>query len=151
MAISKAPIPLSMCGLAASAAVLGDRWTLLVLREAFYGLTRFEDLRDDLGISRQSLSVTLKRMVAHGLLSPVAYRVPGARTRTEYELTAHGRALGPALFALMRWGDSYVRKAPAPVALVDALTGESVVSHYVTDSGRIVPDDGVALRILNQD
>jgi DNA-binding HxlR family transcriptional regulator len=91
------------CALARTLEDVGERWTLLVLRDCFFGVRRFTDLQAHLDISRAVLTDRLTDLVAAGLLERREYR-PG---RHEYELTEAGRALWPALFALLKWGDRY--------------------------------------------
>src|SRR5918995_3853076 len=96
------------CSIAASLAVLGEKWTLLVLRDAFNGVRRFEDMYQRIGAPRQVLSARLARLVEEGLLRKVPYREPGQRQRDEYRLTRMGLDLYPALVALMQWGDRHL-------------------------------------------
>lgn len=93
------------CSIARTLEVVGEKWTLLVLREAFYGLRRFDDFARALGCPRDVLSARLKRLVGEGVLRQVPYQDPGSRPRTEYQLTSKGIDLQPALLALMAWGD----------------------------------------------
>jgi DNA-binding HxlR family transcriptional regulator len=92
--------------IARTLAVIGDRWTLLILRDVFRGRRRFDELRTELGIARPVLSDRLRKLVEAGLLEKVPYqqRPP----RYEYRLTAMGLELSPALVALMRWGDRWL-------------------------------------------
>ncbi|WLS89290.1 helix-turn-helix domain-containing protein [Serratia marcescens] len=114
--MSKSPdlptVSLALCGLAQAADLLGDRWTLLILRESFYGVRRFEELRENIGASRQALSNRLNAMVEQELLAKRAYREPGERERHEYVLTDKGRSLGPILVALMAWGHRHILHDP---------------------------------------
>jgi DNA-binding HxlR family transcriptional regulator len=87
-----------VCSIARSLEVVGERWTLLILRDACLGLTRFEEFRASLGIATNVLSVRLERLCDEGLLE----RRPD---RYEYVLTRKGRELAPALIMLMKWGD----------------------------------------------
>jgi DNA-binding HxlR family transcriptional regulator len=87
------------CSLARGLEVVGERWTLLILRDAFFGVRRFSDLRDHLDISRAVLSTRLETLVAEGLLRRTGTGHP------EYEPTDDALALWPALFALGQWGD----------------------------------------------
>jgi DNA-binding HxlR family transcriptional regulator len=91
------------CSLARALEDVGERWTLLVLRDCFFGVRRFTDLQAHLDISRAVLSARLADLVESGLLERREY-APG---RYEYELTEQGRALWPALFALLKWGQRY--------------------------------------------
>ena len=106
------------CSVARTRAVVGERWTLLVLREAFYGVRRFDDLPRNLGAPRNVLTARLQTLVEHGLLLRVPYREPGARQRFDYKLTARGRELLPALIALMQWGDRHLADEAGPPVVV---------------------------------
>lgn len=106
------------CSVAATLAIVGEKWTLLVLREAFYGLRRFDDILQGVGCAKNLLAERLRRLVEHGVLEQVPYREPGQRERHEYRLTERGLELFPILVALMQWGDRWlVGKAGAPVLL----------------------------------
>src|SRR3954466_8127792 len=102
------------CSIARTLAVFGDRWTLLVLREAFNGVRRFEDLQRALGVARDVLTVRLKRLVDEGVLERVAYREPGQRRRHEHRLTAKGLDAYPILVSLLAWGDRHKADAAGP-------------------------------------
>jgi DNA-binding HxlR family transcriptional regulator len=100
------------CSIQASLDILGDRWTILILRDAFRGVRRFDDFRRDLDIARPVLTDRLKRLVENEILGRHLYceRPP----RYEYRLTARGMALSPTLVALMRWGDEWLSDGVAP-------------------------------------
>ena len=104
--------------------VIGDRWSLLVLRGVFRGLHRFSDLRDDLGIASNLLTTRLRRLVDHGILERVQYCQRPARF--EYRLTAAGRDLSPVLVSLMQWGDQHRNKGERPTVLCHAACGEPI-------------------------
>jgi DNA-binding HxlR family transcriptional regulator len=91
------------CGLARSLEIVGERWTLLIVRDAFYGVRRFCDFRDHLAIPRAVLTERLNFLVEQGVLERVAAR----SGRDEYALTGRGRALWPAVWALMSWGSEF--------------------------------------------
>jgi DNA-binding HxlR family transcriptional regulator len=115
------------CSIARTLEVVGEKWTLLVLREAFYGVRRFADLHRALGCARNILSARLRILVEEGILSRHPYREPGSRVRHEYRLTEKGLELFPALVALMQWGDRYAADAAgAPVELRHRGCGEQV-------------------------
>ncbi len=130
--------------------LLGDRWTMLVIREAFYGVSRFDDLRADLGIPRGILSTRLKTLVAQGVLEKHPYRESGARVRHEYRLSERGRDLGIALIALMQWGDRHLRHDPAPLRITDRRTGEPLHVALVTPAGQAVAEDDIDFRISDE-
>lgn len=92
------------CPIARSLEVLGDPWTLLVLRQAFSGVRRFDDFRDQLGVADTVLSKRLAALVDAGLLRRVAYR-DGRRSRSEYVLTDVGADTLPVLTTLAQWGE----------------------------------------------
>ena len=95
------------CSIARPAALLGDRWTLVILRQAFNGIKRFEDFQETLGISRSLLSERLTRLVDAGILRREPYK-DSIRTRDRYRLTEMGLDLYPVLMALRQWGDRYL-------------------------------------------
>jgi DNA-binding HxlR family transcriptional regulator len=99
--------PAQHCSVARALDVLGERWTLLIVRDAFYGLRRFKDFVDHLDIPRAVLTARLKTLEDEGVLA----RVPGPGKRTEYELTEKGLGLWPIVRGLMTWGDEHY--APA--------------------------------------
>jgi DNA-binding HxlR family transcriptional regulator len=94
------------CAIAATLEVVGDPWTLLILRDAFQGVKRFEQWQERLGVARNVLAARLKSLVANGVLEPRRYseRPP----RQEYVLTPKGRALSPVLLTMAEWGDQHV-------------------------------------------
>ena len=94
------------CSIARPAALLGDRWTLVILRQAFNGIKRFEDFQETLGISRSLLSERLGRLVEAGVLRREPYK-DAVRTRDRYRLTEMGLDLYPVLMALRDWGDRW--------------------------------------------
>jgi DNA-binding HxlR family transcriptional regulator len=102
------------CSIRRTLEIVGERWTLLVLREAFFGVRRFEDLVRVLGCPRDVLSTRLKTLVDEGLLRRCPYRQPGRRARYEYRLTQKGRDLFPALLALLQWGDRWTADPSGP-------------------------------------
>ena len=90
------------CPVAQTLALIGDRWTLLIIRDAFLGLSRFEQFQKSLGITRHVLAERLKRLVEEGILEKQSYI--DRQQRFEYVLTAKGRDLKPILMAIVEWG-----------------------------------------------
>jgi DNA-binding HxlR family transcriptional regulator len=105
-----------VCSVARTVEVLGDRWTMLVLRDIFNGVRRFADLSHHLGVARDVLAKRLALLVEEGLIKRVPYQEPGARTRYEYRLTDAGRELRPVLLALLEWGDRWRSDPDGPPA-----------------------------------
>jgi DNA-binding HxlR family transcriptional regulator len=100
------------CSIARTLDVVGDWWTLLVLRDVFRGAHRFDELKSGLGIATNVLTVRLKRLTDAGILERRAYQEHPPRF--EYTATAKGRDLYPVLIALLQWGDRYMRDASDP-------------------------------------
>lgn len=98
------------CSVARTVSVIGDRWTLLVLRDCFLGVRRFEDFQQRLGISRPMLGDRLRKLVESGVLKKVAYQE--APPRHEYRLTPKGLDLHPVLMAIVHWGDVHMAGKP---------------------------------------
>jgi DNA-binding HxlR family transcriptional regulator len=100
------------CSLARALAIIGDRWTLLVLRDAFLRVRRFDDFQLRLGIARRVLAERLAGLVEHGVMEKVPYQE--RPTRYEYKLTAKGLALYPVILSLVHWGDAYYAGPEGP-------------------------------------
>jgi DNA-binding HxlR family transcriptional regulator len=113
------------CSIATTLEIIGDRWTLLILRDVFRGVRRFSRLRDDLGIARNLLADRLAKLVDHGVLERVAYQ--DRPVRYEYRLTPKGADLSTALIALMGWGDRWYAAAGPPTVLVHHHCGTPLI------------------------
>jgi DNA-binding HxlR family transcriptional regulator len=113
------------CAVAQALEVLGDWWTLLVVREAFLGTRRFADFEAHLGISKNILTARLNHLVDHGVLARVDAGVHG--TRYEYELTAMGKDLLTVVTALRQWGDRWIfGEGKEPLLVYDRRTGRPI-------------------------
>ena len=124
----------AQCPIARVTDLFGDWWTPLVLRDAMYGITRFEDFQHELGVSRAVLSARLSRLTDEGLLTRVRYqeRPP----RHEYVLTDKGRAAGEVLAAMWRFGEDHMWADGdhPPVELASRDTGERVRPRVVDET-----------------
>lgn len=109
----------SRCSVARTASVLGDSWTVLVLRDLFNGIHRFDDLAGHLGIARNVLTRRLTGLTDAGVVVRVPYREPGRRGRYEYRLTDAGRDLLPVILAMLAWGDTHRADADGPPMRVE--------------------------------
>jgi DNA-binding HxlR family transcriptional regulator len=98
------------CSVARALELVGERWTLLIIRDAFLGRRRFEEFQESLGIARNVLADRLQKLVENGILERVRYQE--RPERYEYRLTQKGRDLRLALAALMQWGDEYLSPTP---------------------------------------
>jgi len=133
----KSPIPLEDCHLAKAIDILGDRWTLLILRGALFGVRRFDDFQKELGIPRTVLSGRLRKLVEHGVFTKQAYKENGKRARPEYVLTDAGEALRPVLMGLNLWGDEWASDGAAPLmSFTHSKTRQKVRPSFVDEDGR---------------
>jgi len=145
------------CSLARTLTVVGEKWTLLVLREAFYGVRRFADFQANLGIARNLLGARLSTLAAHGVLERATYREPGARSRQEYRLTDKGRELFLALIALLQWGDKYLADPAGPAVVIRHhdcgepvhAVRECAAGHHPRDAGDAYPTPGTGARLAH--
>jgi DNA-binding HxlR family transcriptional regulator len=141
-----ANVPDSSCSIARTLGVLGERWTFLILRDAFSGLSRFAQFRDSLGIAPDVLADRLATLVNYGVMERVAYQDPGSRAREAYVLTPAGRELGVVLAALQQWGDDHLPWPEGPSILRRiGDTGSPVRVGYLDDDGREVPAADVVM------
>ncbi len=114
------------CSMARALDVISSRSALLILREAFYGATKFDEFAERVGISEPVAAARLRELVADGLLEREPYQQPGQRTRLGYRLTAKGAELLPVLVGLMQWGDRWLAPNGAPVVMQHSGCGEPV-------------------------
>lgn len=113
------------CSFARTLDILGDRWTLMIIRDAFYGISRFSDFQSRLGMARNILADRLEQLVTHNILVKVPTR-PGVE-RFSYRLTERGKELYPALVAFCQWGDKWIFGCQGePVRILDKKTGAPV-------------------------
>jgi DNA-binding HxlR family transcriptional regulator len=127
------------CSIERALHVVGERWSLLILREAFSGATRFEQFKASLGVSSDILTARLSTLVEYGVLQRRPYREPGRRERSEYVLTESGRDLQLVLGALGQWGDRHLPRMQGPSIERRSPTGQLVRLCYLDESDRVVP------------
>lgn len=132
------------CSVQKALDALGPVSSLIVLREAIYGTRRFEQFVERTHLNEATVASRLRQLVELGILRKSRYADPGQRPRDEYLLTPRGTDLVPAIVALMQWGDHY-RPDPAPMQVVDRSSGERLRLAYITEGGRLVAEDNVAL------
>ena len=122
------------CSVAQSLDVVGDPWTLLVVRDVMFGFRRFNDIQERLGIARNTLTDRLATLVDHGVLRKDRYH--DNPERFEYRLTPKGRALSPIIITLMQWGDEWSELPEPPVHLIDRDTGRTLDPILVDRTSR---------------
>jgi len=133
-------------------ALVGERWSLLILREAFFGVRRYGEFVRNLSIPRPTLSARLKTLVDAGVLERVPYATEPERH--EYRLTTAGRDLFPAVVTLMRWGDTYLAGPDGPPILLRHKDCGEIADTYVAcrhcggdvTVDKITPEPGPAFR-----
>jgi DNA-binding HxlR family transcriptional regulator len=134
------------CSVARSLEVLGEKWALLVVREASLGVTRFADFRANLGVAPDVLTARLETLVAGGVLERRPYRDEGQRQREEYVLTEAGAELNILLAAFVAWGDVHRPSGFGPsVVYVDRETEAPVRVAFLADDGRELAPKDVAV------
>ena len=136
------------CSIASTLDALGDLWSILVLRELFFGVHRFNDMLTDLGISRSVLTNRLNRLVDLGVVRTAPYQEPGDRVRHEYRLTRKGVGLLPVLVALMEWGDENLNDGHGPFTLHHHESGDRVHVELRTVGGE--PVEPHQMRVRNR-
>jgi DNA-binding HxlR family transcriptional regulator len=119
------------CSIARTLELVGERWTLLIIRDAFLGLRRFEQFRESLGIARNVLTERLQLLTDTGILDRVRYQE--RPDRYEYRLTEMGRELSVPLMGLMHWGDRHLAPAGAPRVVLHSGCGGTVTERHVCE------------------
>ncbi|WP_084654393.1 winged helix-turn-helix transcriptional regulator [Nocardia altamirensis] len=135
------------CSIAKAMDLVGTRSAILILREAYYGTTRFDGFANRVGITDAAAASQLRKLTEAGLLTKQPYQEQGKRTRHEYVLTDMGRDLLPAVLALMQWGDAYLQPGPAPLLLVEESTGAPVRVQVRSESGREIALEELGVRV----
>lgn len=161
-------VPTDGCPIGLAAGLLGDRWSLLVLRELAFGVDRFDAIQEHLGISRRTLTERLDALVEARITERTPYKEPGQRTRHRYALTAVGREVLPLLLSLGAWGERYramdagppvgdgasreaSRSARSPLRMHHAGCGRAVVPRLLCTAGHEVPASDIVPRLRRTD
>ncbi len=140
-------IDLDRCSIAATLSLIGEKWTLLILRDVFSGVRRFDDFLARLQCSPAVLSARLKTLTQAGLLRRVSYRQPGERERFEYRPTRAAVDLSPVLVGLMQWGDAHLADdGQGPVVVRTRAEGRKVRAALVDDAGQIVSPSEIEMQ-----
>jgi DNA-binding HxlR family transcriptional regulator len=121
------------CSIAGALEVVGERWSLLIVRDILLGLRRFDELQSHLGIARNVLQTRLKRLAEQGVIERVPYQE--RPVRHEYRLTEKGLDLWPMIVALMKWGDAYAPPEGGPAVLIEHRgCGGAVDEHRICEA-----------------
>lgn len=122
-----------VCSIARALGLVGERWTLLIVRDALLGLRRFDEFQESLGIARNVLTDRLARLVEHGVFERVRYQDRPARY--EYRLTPMGQELFMPLLALMHWGDRHLAGEEGPPRLAEHAGCGGLVAEQLACTG----------------
>src|SRR3954471_18628667 len=134
--LRRSPVAMRHCNLSKSFELIGDRWTLLILRSALYGLRRFDDFQAEIDVPRSVLSNRLAGLVGSGIMERREYREGRQRARIEYPLTGMGQALGLPFMAMAAWGDKWLGDGASPLALRSKSTGQRLSVALVDERGK---------------
>lgn len=121
------------CSMSRVLDLLSTKTMFLVVRECFYGTTRFEDFMERIGTSAPAVSRALKQLESAQIVTRVPYQEPGKRVHDEYRLTEAGEDLLPVFLSLIQWGDKHLQHGQGPLSFVDADTGQALSVHVTTD------------------
>ena len=136
------------CPIEKTMAIAGTKSAMLIMREAFYGTTRFDDFARRVGITKAATSARLSELVDAGLLSKQPYREPGQRSRDEYVLTDAGTAFMPVVWAMFEWGRTHV--ADSRLRLTHLGCGAEATVEIRCGDGHDVPPDELGVRLARR-
>ncbi|MDR2318875.1 MAG: helix-turn-helix transcriptional regulator [Pseudomonas sp.] len=138
----------AQCPVARALEVLGDRWALMILRDAFDGLRRFSEFQKNLGLAKNILASRLKLLVESGLL--MTQPASDGSAYKEYVLTEKGRSVFPVVVGLRQWGERYLFEAGEPRSeLVEGATGQTIeVMQVRTEDGRVLAAEDCLRRVV---
>ncbi len=134
------------CSIASTLSLIGEKWTILILRDIFSGISRFDDFLRRLECSPAVLSARLKTLTEAGLVRRVGYKEPGERERFEYRPTRAAVELLPVLVGLMQWGDRHLTAdGTGPVEIRSRSNGQRVSAALVDEEGQAVSPSDMAV------
>lgn len=133
------------CSAAKTLELLNTKTAFLVVRECFYGTSRFDDFVARIGTSAPAISRALKQLESAGVVARTPYREPGARPRDEYRLTEAGRDLLPVFLALMQWGDKHLQDGHPPLAFTRGTDGKRIGVVVTTMDTEPVPSEDIRI------
>ncbi|MCH2001320.1 winged helix-turn-helix transcriptional regulator [Acinetobacter seifertii] len=141
--------PVDVCGIFKITEILNDRWTILLLREAFYGVTKFNDFLENTGISKQVLTDRLKHLVQLEIFELSIYKEVGLRERKEYLLTKKGKSLNIVLLAMLESGGNFIEEGKDVVKVFDKSTDEELKLKLVDSSNQVVDLNNLELKLIH--
>ncbi|ONN50205.1 transcriptional regulator [Acinetobacter genomosp. 33YU] len=141
--------PVDVCGIVKITEILNDRWTILLLREAFYGVTKFNDFLENTGISKQVLTDRLKHLVRLEIFELSIYKEVGVRERKEYLLTKKGKSLNIVLLAMLESGGNFIEEGKDVVKVFDKSTDEELKLKLVDSSNQVIDLNNLELKLIH--
>ncbi|MDB0282220.1 MULTISPECIES: winged helix-turn-helix transcriptional regulator [Acinetobacter] len=141
--------PLDVCGIFKITEILNDRWTILLLREAFYGVTKFNDFLENTGISKQVLTDRLKHLVQLEIFELSIYKEVGVRERKEYLLTKKGKSLNIVLLAMLESGGNFIEEGKDVVKVFAKSTDEELKLKLVDSSNQVIDLKNLELKLIH--
>ena len=147
------PDDFAQCSIAATLSLIGEKWTILILRDVFSGIQRFDDFLERLQCSPAVLSARLKTLTEAGLLRKVSYKEPGERERFAYRPTRAAVELLPVIVGLMQWGDAHMKPdGQGPAEIRSKTSGLRVRSALIDEADQLVsPSDMRLISLLPAD
>lgn len=136
----------SICPIMKSVQEIGDRWVLMIMREAFLGCQKFDEFQENLNISKSVLATKLKKMVEMDLFEKVSYQNENQRKRYKYKFTKKGKDLSTIILALLEWGNHHLVQEDEPtIKAIDKDSQETVHLALVNQKGNLVNRKNVSL------
>ena len=137
------------CPIEKTMALLGTKSAMLIMREAYYGTTRFDDFWRRIGVTKAAAAARLSDLVEAGLLERRPYREPGQRSRDEYVPTDAGLDFMPVIWAMFEWGQRHLPH-PTPLRMIHKDCGADATVTIRCADGHDVPADGLAIRLTEK-
>jgi len=145
--VRRSPVEACDCNLARAFELIGDRWMLLILRSALYGMRRFDDFQAELDVPRSVLSSRLAALVDSGIMERREYREEGQRARIEYPLTKMGSELSLPFMAMTAWGDKWLAEGEPQLALHSRSSGQRLRVAMIDERGKLAKSSDVQIVI----
>ena len=137
-----------VCGIFKIAEILNDSWTILLLREAFYGVTKFNDFLENTGISKQILSNRLKHLIQLEIFELSIYKEVGVRERKEYLLTQKGKSLNIVLLAMLESGSNFIETDKDAVKVFKKNSDDQLKLKLVDSSNQVIDLNNLELKLI---
>lgn len=141
--------PVDVCGIFKITEILNDKWTILLLREAFYGVTKFNDFLENTGISKQILSNRLKHLIQLEIFELSIYKEVGERERKEYLLTKKGKSLNIVLLAMLESGGNFIEAGKDVVKVFNKSTDDELKLKLVDSSNQVIDFKNLELKLIH--